>query len=88
MSVHYLSIAIYDMVFHTEKVRNAKWHKIPTVVTSPCRGVRAELKEQRQRDRCEIFTVNHSPVSVIDEQVTNGVAVRMAILALLSEGRK
>lgn len=29
-----------------------------------------------------------SNVSVIDEQVTNGVAVRMAILALLNEGRK
>ncbi len=29
-----------------------------------------------------------SQVSVIDEQVTNGVAVRMAILTLLSEGRQ
>lgn len=29
-----------------------------------------------------------SSVSVIDQQVTNGVAVRMAILALLQEGRK
>jgi aspartate carbamoyltransferase catalytic subunit len=29
-----------------------------------------------------------SSVSVIDEQVTNGVAVRMAILTLLNEGRK
>ena len=29
-----------------------------------------------------------SEVSVIDEQVTNGVAVRMAILALLQEGRE
>lgn len=29
-----------------------------------------------------------SKVSVIDEQVTNGVAVRMAILALLQEGRE
>jgi aspartate carbamoyltransferase catalytic subunit len=29
-----------------------------------------------------------SHVSVIDEQVTNGVAIRMAILTLLQEGRK
>lgn len=29
-----------------------------------------------------------SKVSVIDEQVTNGVAVRMAVLALLNEGRR
>ena len=32
-------------------------------------------------------TVAHGPQSVINEQVTNGVAVRMALLYLLAGGR-
>jgi aspartate carbamoyltransferase catalytic subunit len=33
-------------------------------------------------------SVAHSQQSVINEQVTNGVAVRMALLSLLAGGKK